>query len=66
MAHATTTAPTQVLRHHQVTTLKDLFHSIQGLETGTRTAEGQQLIQRRLGSVVAKDIIDFWDDEWTV
>jgi hypothetical protein len=66
MAHATATAPGRLLAQRQTITLSRLFHSIQSLEAGTRTVEGQRLIQQTLGAVVARDVIDFWEDEYIV
>jgi hypothetical protein len=66
MAHATAKAPGRLLAQRQTTTLSRLFHSIQSLEAGTRTVEGRRLIQQTLGAVVARDVIDFWEDEYIV
>lgn len=66
MAHATTTAPSSFLKQRQAAILSHLFGSIRGLERGTRTTGGQQMIQDNLGAAVARDVIDFWEDEWIV
>jgi len=64
MAHATASAPLRLLAEHDVFALRTVFHSIRELELGTRTPEGQTLINEVLDAATAKDVVDFWVDEW--
>lgn len=64
IAHATATAPNRLLAEHYTNLLSDLFASIRELEKGTRTEGGQQKIRDYLDSGAARDVIDFWEDEW--
>ena len=66
IAHATTSAPIQPLSQDQAHVVSRLFPSVKDLEKGTRTAEGQAKIRRYLDRATARDIIDFWEDEWIV
>ena len=66
IAHATASAPDRPLTEHQARIVNDLFPSIRDLERGTRTAEGQDELRAQLNPATAKDIIDFWEDEWIV
>ncbi|KAI9870165.1 MAG: hypothetical protein M1823_008829, partial [Watsoniomyces obsoletus] len=64
IAHATASAPTRLLSRDQADTLSELFPSARHLEMGTRTAEGQAKIQKYLDPGTARDVLDFWEDEW--
>ena len=63
-SQATATAPLRPLSEHDAAVLANTFPSIQGLEEATRTDWGKRQITELLGSNVAKDVIDFWQDEW--
>jgi hypothetical protein len=64
VAQTTTTAPTRPLSEYDATALGERFLSIQGLEEATRTSDGKSQISQLVGPIVAKNIIDFWEDEW--
>ena len=64
MASATAAMPAGRLNPSQVDTLKTVFGSICELEAGTRNAEGRALIQDFLPPTAARDVIDFWEDEF--
>jgi hypothetical protein len=66
MAHATAAAPNRLLSEHQVNRLNQLFPSIRALERGTSTADGQAQIRTYLDAMTARDVVDFWEDEWVV
>ena len=65
-AHATTSAPIQPMSKEQAHLISRLFPSIKELEKGTRTSQGQAKLSSYLDPATAKDIIDFWEDEWVV
>lgn len=64
MASATASIPAKRLNPQEVEILNSVFPTINDLEVGTRTREGQALIQDFLPADVARDVIDFWEDEW--
>lgn len=64
VAQTTTTAPSQPLSGYDATTLAEKFLSIQCLEEATRTRDGKTQISQLVGPIVAKNVIDFWEDEW--
>jgi hypothetical protein len=45
-------------------TLHGIFGSVQELEAGTRSLEGQADIRDLFTPGAARDIIDFWEDEY--
>ncbi|KAJ9610466.1 hypothetical protein H2200_005243 [Cladophialophora chaetospira] len=62
VAYATTSS--QPLTQHNANVLTDICHSMRGLEEATRTESGRATLADFLGSVVANDTVDFWEDEW--
>ena len=66
VAHATSTAPAKPLSEHNANILTDLFLSIKQLEEGTRTVQGQENIRSYFDAKTAKEVIEFWEDEWLV
>ena len=62
IGHATTSA--QPLVQHDANVLADICHSLRGLEEVTRTTEGKAKLVDYLGPPVARNVIDFWEDEW--
>lgn len=64
MAHATASAPTKPLSPRQSITLQSVFATIKELEAGTKTPEGQALIRGFFDAAVARNVIDFWEDEY--
>lgn len=66
IAQATSTAPSKPPSEHTTNILTDLFSSIPELEAGTRTAAGQATIHEYLDAKTAKEVIEFWEDEWLV
>ena len=64
VAYATTSAPPQPLSQHHANVLINLCHSVRELEEVTRTTGGKEMLVEYLGAVVAKNIINFWEDEW--
>jgi len=64
VANATVSAPLQLLNQHDGNVLTDLCHSVREVEEITRTANGKEMLVEYLGPVVAKNIVDFWEDEW--
>ncbi|KIV85709.1 hypothetical protein PV11_01370 [Exophiala sideris] len=64
VAQATTTAPVRPLSEHDAAVLANRFPSIQCLEEATRTDGGKRQITQLVGAHAAKEVIDFWQDEW--
>jgi hypothetical protein len=64
MASATASAPSKRLNIQDLHALKGVYSNVVELEAGTRTAEGRALIQDFLLPAVARDVIEFWEDEW--
>lgn len=64
VAHATTTAPMQPLSGHDANILTSHFPSLRLLEEATRTSSGRNSLAELLGSAVASNMVDFWEDEW--
>lgn len=66
ISHATAAAPNRLLSKQNSAMLSELFGSIKELEKGTRSEDGQQKILNHLEPGSARDVIDFWEDEWLV
>ena len=64
IAHATASAPAKKLWQQDAASLNSIYTSVKELETGTRTAEGRALIHDFLDPSTARDVIDFWEDEY--
>ncbi len=64
VAHATTTAPMPPLSGHDANILTSHFPSLRLLEEATRTSSGRNSLAELLGSAVASNMVDFWEDEW--
>jgi hypothetical protein len=64
LAHATASAPIRLLSQQQVITLHGMFGTVKELEAGTRTPDGQALIRDLFEPGIARDVIDFWEDEY--
>lgn len=66
VAGITTSAPHQPLSQHDANILTNLCHSIRQLEEVTRTPQGKEALARDLGTDVANNVIEFWEEEWMV
>ena len=64
MAHATASAPGRILSKEETATLGTIFSSIKELERGSRTEESRALIHDFLPKATAREVIEFWEDEW--
>lgn len=64
MRRATSAMPGKPLSAQQVDQLQTICPSIRDLEAATRSEEGRALINDFLDPVTARDIVDFWEDEW--
>lgn len=64
LAQATASAPSKLLSRQEADTLRSIFGSVKELEAGTRTPEGQVVIKDLFTPATARDIIDFWEDEY--
>ena len=64
ISQATASAPSKPLAEHDAHVISDIYGSLQQLEEATRTGEGQRKLCDFLSYDVAKDIVEFWADEW--
>lgn len=66
MAQATAAVPRQTLSSKDVDMVLTLFGSIHGLEQATRTDLGQGKLLERFGQRKAREMMEFWEDEWVM
>lgn len=66
IAQATASAPAKPLSEHNANVVSGLFSSLQELEEATRTQQGQAKLCNYLDRATAKEMVDFWADEWIV
>jgi hypothetical protein len=66
LAHATSAMPSRMLSKQDIKELIVRFPSIKAIEEATRTIGGQRLLCNILGSQTAKEMIEFWEDEWLI
>lgn len=66
ISYATASAPFQPLSQHHTILLISLTSSARMLEGATRSPSAETTLRRHFGAETAKNLVEFWEDEWVV